>query len=374
MNDDYSEREQSQIKHFALRRYLETASKIIGTWSDFSYVDCCAGPWRSRAADFADTSFGAAIKVLKESRAWLLKRGKDPRFRALLVEESAERYQRLDAFAASANGALVEVTSRNWDFRAHTAEIINFVSRPPSFSFMFIDPTGWTPAQIGGLEPLLQVTPGEVLINFMSSFIVRFLNDEKTNMEDVLGEDYRKLRTLGHEEQEDESVRRYCNLIRRQGRFPYVCALPVMKKDQDAIHFFLIYATRNAKGVEVFKQVEKKTEEETAVVRAQRQRSQRANLDLFQPEVLYRREERYKRLSERNKLSARSALDSLLSSRGRIAYNDCWSEVMQFPAVYEADLRGWLSDLEGSGSVRIEGRTRPSEVLTRGRSHLVVRR
>jgi len=87
-------------------------------------------------------------------------------------------------------------------------------------------------------------------------------------------------------------VRKYCDLIKREGDFAYVCALPVMKPDSDAFNFYLIYATRHAKGVEVFKSVEKRTEERTHVVRAdvqKRQRQERGDsFDLFEPTVLYR--------------------------------------------------------------------------------------
>jgi three-Cys-motif partner protein len=374
MNDEYTEREQSGIKHFVLRHYLEAAVRIIGSWSDFSFVDCCAGPWESRSPEYDDTSFGIAIRVLKESRASLRGQARNPRFRALLIEKEPEPYKELAAFANRAGDGSLRVESRNWDFTKCTSEIVQYVANPPSFGFIFVDPKGWTPAKVSGLGPLLRIKPGEVLINFMSSFIVRFLNDEATDMEDILGPDYRDIRALDHENQEDEAVRRYCDLIRKQGDFRYVCALPVMKRDQDAIHFYLIYATRNAKGVDVFKQVEKKTEEETELVRALRQQSKRANLDLFSPDVLYRRDERYRRLSARSKSDARTALDLLISGRSRVLYDDCWAEALQFPTVYEVDLREWLKSKEDAGAVCVEGRSRPSEVLKRNHNHMIVKR
>jgi len=374
MNDEYTEREQSGIKHFALQHYLEAATRIIGSrWNGFSYVDCCAGPWESRSKDFGDTSFGIAVKVLKESNISLRSRGKNPRFRALLIEKEPKAYSQLSAFAATASDEYLRVESRNWDFRTHTSEIVQFVANPQSFGFIFVDPTGWTPAEIGGLEPLLRIQPGEVLINFMSSFILRFLNDEKTNMDEILGSDYRQLRTLCHEEKEDEAVRRYCELIKKQGEFRYVCALPVMKPDQDAIHFYLIYGTRNEKGVEVFKHVEKKTEEETALVRALRQQKQRTTIDLFSADVLYKREERYRRLAARSRLDPRRALERLLSGHRSVSYDDCWAEALQFPTVYESDLRDWLKSSEESGAIRIDGRTRPNEILKRKSGHIIVR-
>jgi hypothetical protein len=208
----------------------------------------------------------------------------------------------------------------------------------------------------------------------MSSFIVRFLNDEATDMCGILGSDYRDIRALNSsEEQEDEAVRRYCELIRKQGSFPYVCALPVMKKDQDAIHFYLIYGTRNAKGVAVFKNVEKKTEEETRLVRSLRQQNKRATLDLFAPDVLYKREERYRRLAVRCRRDAVQALDRLLSDRKSVPYDDCWAEALQFPTVYESDLRDWLKGMEEGGSIRVDGRTRPNEFLKRGYNQIIVK-
>jgi len=374
MNDEYAEREQSWFKHFALRKYLEVASRIIGSsWKGFSYVDCCAGPWESRSSEYEDTSFGIAVKVLKKSHDSLRSRGKTPRFKALLIEEKIEPFKRLAAFASNVRDEHIQVEAKNWDFREHTSEIVRFVTNPSSFAFIFVDPTGWTPAQIHGLEPLLRVKPGEVLINLMTSFIVRFVNDEATKLEDILGPGYQDMRTLDHEEREDEAVRRYCDLIRRQGDYRYVCALPVMKSDQDAIHFYLIYGTRNAKGVQVFKDVEKKTEEETALVRALKQQNMRSNLDLFSPDVLYNREERYRRLSARSKNNAKKALDHLISESGSVPYLDCWAETLQYPAVYESGLREWLKSMENSGLIQIIGRNRPNEILKRESNPLIVK-
>jgi three-Cys-motif partner protein len=371
--EEYSDREQSQIKHFALGRYLETASKIIGSYKQFAYIDCCAGPWESRSKDFRDTSFGIAVDVMKKSQDWLRERRKDPKFRALLIEQDRSAFAMLEGFAREATTERMQIQARNWDFRDHAAEIIQYISIPPSFAFFFVDPTGWTPAEISKLMPFLKVRPCEVLINFMSSFVVRFLNDERTDLEEILGSDYRTLRQLPHEEQEDEAVRRYCDLVKRKGDFKYVCALPVMRRDQDAIHFFLIYGTRHEKGVEVFKQVERRTEEQTQVVRAQRQQRERPNLDLFSPDVLYSRERRYRRLADRCKRDAIAAVELLLSKRQEVSYDEVWAEALQHSAVYESDLRDWLKQKESQGLIRVIGRKRPGEALKRDSKHLLRR-
>jgi hypothetical protein len=108
-------------------------------------------------------------------------------------------------------------------------------------------------------------------------------------------------------------------------------------------------------------------------VRAKLQQDKRLNLDLFKPEVLYGREERYKRLRERSKSNAKIALDALIAERSHAKYDDCWAETLQFPAVYESDLREWLKSMEDTGSIRIHGRTRLNEVLKRKCGHVIVR-
>jgi hypothetical protein len=107
-------------------------------------------------------------------------------------------------------------------------------------------------------------------------------------------------------------------------------------------------------------------------VRAQLQQERRSNLDLFSSDVLYKLAERYRRLRERNKANAKSALDALLIERGNVLYDDCWAETLQFPAVYEADLREWLKGAEETGSIRIDGRKRPNEAPKLKQGHIIV--
>jgi hypothetical protein len=87
-DSNYAEREQSEIKHYALRLYLEAATRILGTTRNLKYVDCCAGPWKAASPDHSDTSFGIAINTLKQATNDLATRGISSRFAALLIEKS----------------------------------------------------------------------------------------------------------------------------------------------------------------------------------------------------------------------------------------------------------------------------------------------
>jgi three-Cys-motif partner protein len=369
---DYQDREQSEIKHYAIRLYLEAAARILGSAYDIKYVDCCAGPWNSRDSDYRDTSFGIAFEVLKATRAELSNRGRVPSIECFFIEKEPGPFQKLDAFAKQRNSSEIKVHAENWDFAEHIDEIVRYCSTRRTFPFILIDPTGWKLAGISQISPLLKLKPGEVVINLMSSFITRFVNDTATDLSDLLGEDFPELRNLSGTELEFAVVRKYCDLIKREGGFSYVCALPVMKPDSDAFNFYLIYATRHPKGVEVFKSVEKRTEEQTHVVRADVQLRQRqektGNFELFAPPVLYR-ERKYQQLAEDNRVRAKKRVWELLAASGEVSYDDCWAEALQFPAVYQTDLREWLTDWEKAGKIHVKGRKKPTEVLKRGCGH-----
>ena len=253
----YEDREQTEVKHQILQRYLSAFVPIVGDWaSDIAYVDCLAGPWRSVDPRLRDTSFSRAVDVLRSTRKVLADRGKAPTMRCLFIEKEPNPFQQLKKFCDQIKD--VEVIPENWDFMGHIADVVRFAKgRSKSFPFVFVDPTGWEPLAIEVITPILRLDPGEVLINLMTSWITRFLSDETKPFERLLGSDLPRLRQLQGEEQEEELVRSYKEAVVKAGNFKYACTLPVMKPDQDAFHFHMIYATRHMKGVEVFKATEK---------------------------------------------------------------------------------------------------------------------
>ncbi len=368
----YHDREQSAIKHYAIRLYLEAAARILGSAYDIKYVDCCAGPWGSKDSEYRDTSFGIAFEVLKATRSELSARGRPPSIECLFIEKEPEAFQQLEAFAKQRSSSELEIRAENWDFAEQIGEIVRYCSTRRTFPFILIDPWGWKLAGISQISSLLKLKPGEVVINLMSSFVTRFVSDSATDLSDLLGEDFPELRSLSGTELEFAVVRKYCDLIKREGAFSYVCALPVMKPDSDAFNFYLIYATRHPKGVEVFKNVEKRTEEQTHVVRAtvqQRQREEKSgNFELFPPPVLYR-ERKYQQLAENNRVRAKRRVWDLLTASNEVSYDDCWAEALQFSAVYQADLREWLTEWERAGRLCVKGRKKAGEVLKRDCGH-----
>jgi three-Cys-motif partner protein len=350
--EHYFGREQSQVKHKVLERYLQAFSPIIGTrYDEIVYVDCMAGPWEAKDEALRDTSFHTAISVFQDC----LRRGRCKAVRALLIEADPERYRLLESYGKTVAG--IQVVTKQWDFTQHIREIVTFAKQSKkSFPFFFIDPTGWSEVRINVIGPLLQVDPGEVLINFMTSWIKRFFDDPQKPFHELVGEEeLKRLRGLESEELEDEIVNAYAKRVRRVGRYAFTCATPIMMPDRDDIHYHLVYGTRSFRGLEEFKKTEEVSIRFMHDLRAAAQRREQElkspQAFLLSAEETYR-QKRFRLLNERRKENARAAVIELLGTKAPITYGTLFAESMQYATVEEGDLRRWLEEWNRAGSIR----------------------
>lgn len=356
MTPPYEDREQTAVKHQVLTRYLSAFVPILGSWaSGITYIDCMAGPWESADATLRDTSFARAVEVLRSTRALLAARGKFPKMRCLFIEKDTAAFSQLKQYCDGVSD--IEVTPQNWNFTNHIDDIVQFSKKEPkSFPFTFIDPTGWELLQIDLIAPILSMNPGEVLITLMTSWITRFLSDQTKGFHRLLGADLPRILQLSGEDQEEEIVRCYANAVRNAGKFQYVCTLPVMKPDQDAFHYYMVYGTRHPRGVEVFKETEKNVipfmHETRAKAQQRRQYEQSGQKSLFSPATQYK-ERKFTRFQIRNLELAKSQLRKMLESSPQVLFDDAWATVMQYSAVSEHDFHDWLNEWKSAGLLRI---------------------
>lgn len=376
-DEHYEEREQTEVKHRLLERYLEAAVPIIGTWvSDIAYVDCLAGPWNSTSPLLEDTSFSKAFKVLQRSHELLKLRHKSPNMRCLFIEKKQSAFSKLKAFAARNSTGPIQIRTENWDFSEHIEDVVAFIKRDSSFSFVFIDPKGWELAAVPLITPILQINPGEVLINLMTSWIRRFLSDPNKHFDRFLGAEYPRISDLSGDEQEDELVRVYAEAVRKAGGYNYVCTMPVMKPDKDAFHFHLVYATRHPKGVEEFKRAEKEginfMHETRAEAQNRRQFEQSGGqYSLLHPNETYR-ELVFTRYAARSRTAARRRVEQILfRTTAPKRYDDIWVEAMQFATVQEEDLRNWIATWEREDALVVENPPMGRAKMKRGGNHLL---
>jgi len=290
--------------------------------------------------------------------------------RCLFIEKEPGPFQRLKKFCDETRD--VEAIPENWDFTKHIADVVRFAKgRSKSFPFVFIDPTGWEPLAIRLIAPILRLDPGEVLINLMTSWITRFLSDETKSFERLLGSDLPRLRQLQGEEQEEELVRSYKEAVVKAGSFEYACTLPVMKPDQDAFHFHMIYATRHIRGVEVFKETERTIipfMHETRAKAQERRRFAQSGQTSFLPAEAHYKERRFTQYQLRNLEVAKSELRKTLETTGRVLFDDAWANAMQHSTVMGSDLREWMNEWKASGLLTFVN-LQPGQKLPRKHEH-----
>ncbi len=385
--DLYADREQTQVKHFILEHYLERFAHIVGSaWDAITYVDCFAGPWNARSDQLEDSSFALALAQLKAARANLadfkMARGRPPlELRCFFLEKDAAAYAKLNDFARGQLDA--EIATRNATLEQSIDDIIAFVARRQNdaFPFIFIDPTGWAGPRLDVIAPLLKLRPGEVLVNFMTGHILRFVESpnaaHRQSFDRLFGPiDYRtRIAGLTGREREDELVRCYCDAIRLTGGYKYVCAAIVIHPQIDRTHFHLLYATRNPTGVKEFKQIEKKAMEFMKKARGDAQKRKRvddtAQGELFDADAMHSTQH-YDALRTRHLTAAKADMEQRLQTHGTVEYDDAWDAALFHPLVWESDLKDWVANWRKDGQLKVNGLKRGERVPKRGAGHQLV--
>lgn len=380
--DLYAGREQTLVKHFILQKYLERFAYIVGShWAVLTYVDCFSGPWNARSEKFEDSSFAIALKELRNARDALAKQGTNVRLRCFFLEKNRAAYAKLMEYAASVTDAKIE--TRNASLEESVPNIIDFVrgGGAKAFPFVFIDPTGWTGFEMQTITPLLRFNPGEVLINFMTGHIRRFLDSPQEETQDsfrrLFGSDsFRaKVQGLAQLEREDAAVEEYARNAKLVGSFNFGCNAIVLHPEIDRTHFNLIYLTRNPKGVEVFKAAEKKAMEVQEAARAEAQQRRRVaregQNELFSSKE-FRDSTHYNSLRERYLAKARQLVMHALESRRRVLYDEGWTLALSQPMAWESDFKEWIEEWKEEGRLDVVGMKPRQRVPHRGEQNYLI--
>lgn len=263
----YRGREQSQIKHFILKRYLtamafKVAQSRPGQLTAINYVDGFSGPWETQdEAGFQDTSFRQAMNVLREVRDELAKSRGALTVRFVFCEKDSGRYQRLSA--AVAGDTDLEIHCIQGRFEDRLDEISRLIT--DGFTFTFIDPTGFK-LGTGEISKFLQTHRGEFLWNYMADHANRFLTRE--GLEEAYGAllaeqkwaDRTNDPALAHLNNEGKVLVVLRERLKELGCADYVLDFPVFRPRQDRVQFRLLFGTQHAAGVAVFRDAQKKAE------------------------------------------------------------------------------------------------------------------
>ncbi len=361
-SDFYADRRQTEVKHAILKRYLQGFARIVGTkWKGLTYVDCFSGPWEAKSAAFEDTSFGIAVNELRSARDYVRdKLSRDLELHLYFLEKDKDAFRVLERFCSQISD--IDVLPANNELESEISGIVNFVrSAADCFPFVFLDPKGWTGFGMREITPILQLKPVEVLVNFQSDFINRFLSMDseghRISFERLFGVVDFKDRLGFHKAslsdrwpdvpQEELAVRVYADRLREVGGFDHVARATVLHEGADRVYFNMVYATRNPMGVKAFKDAERFAMK--ILDRARQESKTKRHQDPNQMTLLDSASDEFRSYDFLDELRARYVQEaqhvvlSRLRSRKAIRYDDAYCAAMSYPLVWEGDFKRWLT-------------------------------
>lgn len=385
--EDYKRREQAYVKHFVLKHYLQQLALKIGNFNNgttLNYIDGFSGPWQHATEEFRDTSPHVALTELCAAREVLrgLPRPSALQVRGMFVEYDREAFTLLQQLLQEKFPS-VDSEAYNGKFEAHILQACQFaVKGAKPFAFVFIDPTGWTGYGLKAITPLLRVRRSELLINFMTKDISRFVDDADSNalqsFIDLFGDaSYRDAwRGLKDLDREDRIVEAYCTRVLQAGDFRHCAATVILNPRHDRTHYHLVYATRSLHGLIAFRDTERKAMPEQSEARAVAKQHERLTKDpqteMFPAPVM---ETSYMvELQQRYQAKARGAVLTELSQGGAADFDTLVAVALQQPMTSLGDLKLWLNEWRQAGGIEYVGLADGERVPAVNKKHRVVRR
>lgn len=187
MSDLYDGREQSRAKHDILRRYLEPFSnKILSAWKSIDFIDGFSGPWKnSDTKKLSDTSIGISLRTLSDVAEARGHSAGSPQIRCIFNEKDPKAYARLKEYTERARKEfpLIEIMTFEGEF-SKNADVIRKAANN-QFQLLFVDPTGYTGFPPSALK-LFGNRSSEIIVNFMRSFMERFVSGDHLDKEAAL--------------------------------------------------------------------------------------------------------------------------------------------------------------------------------------------
>jgi three-Cys-motif partner protein len=363
MDEAYEGREQSAAKHLILERYLEKLAYKVSLYRrdrrrlTLNYIDGFAGPWGHRAADLSDTSPYLALKSLVTVRDAVASKGHDVSVRAFFVSLDEDGARLLHSVGAQYEG--VETRVATGTFEENIAAASRFAGEGVSpFSFIFIDPTGWTGFGLRAIEGLLRTGRNEVLINFMTGHVSRLIArsdaQEMRSFVDLYGNAYflDAWRGLQGLDREDQIVATYCDRVRLAGGYRHCVSGAILNPQRDRTHFHLVYGTRSDAGLVTFRDIERqglafqRTTRAEAQRRAEEARTGQGTLFGASALVVDTYEDE---LQRRYRARAQAVLDSFAARAGNASWDDVVIAALQVPMTCEADVTEWVRARQREG-------------------------
>jgi hypothetical protein len=118
-----------------------------------------------------------------------------------------------------------------------------------------------------------------------------------------------------------------------------------------------VYLTRHHRGIQVFKEAERKAMadmEEARALAAKRRRESKGQKDLF-PAVDLHNNEYFDGLRERYLESNAARLLAYVESNGIVSYDELWAISLRSPLIWPSDINSYLTDMVKKGRLELLG-------------------
>lgn len=356
---DYAGREQSYVKHVFLERYLEALIfKTASVYNYIVYVDGYAGPWQSANERFEDTSFGIALNALKRAKDTWKAQGRNVKMTALLVEQNAKAYARLETLQAMF--LEIEIKTYHSDFISILPKIVG--DFPASaFAFFFIDPKGWG-IPLLKLQAMLARPKSEVVFNFMFEFINRAASmtdaDTVAGLNELMPHgDWRQRLAAARDadERKEVLIAAFTENLQKVGDYPYVVYTEILRPLRDRTLYCLFYATRHEIGLQAFRECQTKALDAQAETRAALKVQQDA-AETGQREMFTSLHDMGPNEAAALRKAAKQAAEAMVlaltpKSPDHILYKKLWPQVLVEHAVRLTDVNTICAELKKKGAI-----------------------
>lgn len=359
--DHYQGREQSFIKHLFLQKYLDNAAYKLfqGRSPVFNFVDAFAGPWRNSDSEkLSDTSFALALNTLENVRRILEKLGRPGlRVRFRFCELNPNSVAKLQAFAASKPEFDIKVFPGAFEDNLAAIQAACHDIRD-SFTFTFIDPTGWD-VDSRQIFAFLKELRGEVLFNFMSEHVNRHAGWEGVSASVgrfLADPGWRPtFEALGEGSNEDKVLRLFKAKMKQAGAATYLPDIAIWKPREERIKMRLILGTHSAHGVEVFRKAQEEVEKDAIRTRQQIQTAETGQPSLFSVDQIIGFEANRDGVGcSTNMSSATEAFLDVVRWHPGISFESVASYVMEMVPVRTKHLNAIATAQRDAGQLRFE--------------------
>lgn len=357
--ENYLGREQSYIKHLFLKEYLQSAAfkTLQGKSRIFNFVDAFAGPWNvSDESDLSDTSFHQALNTLETVRTHLGRRGNAGlKINFFFCEKRKKAFEKLRQYANEHNRFHIQVFHGKFECQL---EEISEKCRD-GFTFTFIDPTGWN-IDSAPISKFLGNRNGEFLLNFMSESINRhvgysgvtesfgrFLANPDWSLEfDQLPHDWNN---------EKKVLYLLKKSLKSNGVVEYLPDFPINKPNQNRIKMRLILGTNSSKGLEVFRDVQHKTEQREIGIRNNQNNEHTNQLCLFSEKQIIELQQKMIGVGcPSNQEKAKKRVFHLLKQQQSLAYEDLAIDVLENVPIRKTQFNALVKELRNQKLVCFE--------------------